>query len=128
MNRRRYILCMVLLLAFSQAAGAKNHYFKHYGISDGLAHQTVYSAVQDLNGFMWFGTDHWCTRWNLNLLWLSPLLVLIAIRLERSPRWALWLQEGCFAVAAVWVLWCGLSVAIIPIILTLALRVAGRMR
>lgn len=78
--------------------------------------------------FMWFGTDHWCTQWNLNLLWLSPLLVLIAIRLERSPRWALWLQEGCFAVAAVWVLWCGLSVAIIPIILTLALRVARQIR
>lgn len=74
--------------------------------------------------FMWFGTDHWCTRWNLNILWLSPLLLLIAIRLQKSPRWALWLQEGCFAVAALWVVVCGLSVAILPIILTLALRVA----
>jgi hypothetical protein len=71
--------------------------------------------------FMWFGTNHYCTEWNLNILWASPLLILIAIRLERSPRWALWLQEGCFAVAIVWVVWCGLSVALIPIILTLAL-------
>lgn len=74
--------------------------------------------------FMWFGTDHWCTQWNLNILWLSPLLILIAIRLERSPRWALWLQEAMFFVAAVWVVWCGLSVAIIPLIIMLMLRVA----
>ena len=74
--------------------------------------------------FMWFGTDHWCTKWNLNILWASPLLILIAIRLNKSPRWALWLQEGCFAAAAVWVIACGLSLALIPIILTIALRVA----
>ena len=73
--------------------------------------------------FMWFGTDHYCTEWNLNILWASPLLILIAIRLERSPKWALWLQEGCFAVAAVWVVWCGLSMALLPLMLTLALRV-----
>ena len=73
--------------------------------------------------FMWFGTDHWCTQWNLNILWLSPLLLLIAIRLERSPRWALWLQEVMFLVAAVWVVWCGLSPAIIPLIIMLMLRV-----
>lgn len=73
--------------------------------------------------FMWFGTDHYCTEWNLNILWASPLLILIAIRLERSPKWALWLQEGCFVVAAVWVVWCGLSMALLPLILTLALRV-----
>ena len=73
--------------------------------------------------FMWFGTAHWCTAWNLNILWLSPLLILVAIRLERSPRWALWLQEGCFLAAMVWVVWCGLSLAIIPAVLTLSLRV-----
>lgn len=78
--------------------------------------------------FMWFGTDHYCTQWNLNILWASPLLILIAIRLERSPRWALWLQEGCFAVAAVWVVWCGLSPAFLPLILTLALRVGVRLK
>lgn len=85
-------------------------------------------AVAGLAGlflcFMWFGTDHWCTRWNLNILWLSPLLLLIAIRHRKSPAWGLWLQEGCFALAAVWVAVCGLSAAILPIIIMLALRVA----
>lgn len=78
--------------------------------------------------FMWFGTDHYCTAWNLNILWLSPLLILIAIRLERSPRWALWFQEVMFLAAAVWVVWCGLSVAIIPLIILLMLRVGMLMR
>ena len=78
--------------------------------------------------FMWFGTDHWCTRWNLNILWASPLLLLIALRLEHSPRWSLWLQQGCFAVAAIWVVACHLSAAIIPIILTLSLRVGTLMK
>ena len=74
--------------------------------------------------FMWVGTDHYCTAWNLNILWASPLLILIAIRHKKSPSWALWFQEGCFVVAAAWVLICGLSLALLPIILTLALRVA----
>ena len=71
--------------------------------------------------FMWFGTDHYCTEWNLNILWASPLLLLIAIRMERSPKWALWLQLTMFAVALVWVVWCHLSVGFIPIIFALAL-------
>lgn len=76
--------------------------------------------------FMWFGTDHYCTAWNLNILWASPLLLLIAVRMERSPRWALWLQLACFAVAAVWVLVCGLSPAVLMIVFILVLPV-GRM-
>jgi len=72
--------------------------------------------------FMWVGTDHYCTQWNLNILWANPLLILVAIRLERSPRWSLWLLDACFAVAAVWVLWCGLAPAILLLIVTLALR------
>ena len=77
--------------------------------------------------YMWFGTSHWCTKWNLNILWTSPLLLLIAIRLQRSPRWSLWLQEACFLAVAVYVIIFSLSPAIIPLILTLALRIAVNM-
>ncbi len=76
--------------------------------------------------FMWFGTDHYCTKWNLNILWASPLLILVAIRMERSPRWALWLQLACFVAAAVWVVVCGLAPAVLIIIFILALPL-GRM-
>jgi len=78
--------------------------------------------------FMWVGTDHYCTQWNLNILWANPLLILVAIRLERSSRWSLWLMVGCLAVAAVWTLWCGLSPAILLLILTLAFRIVGYLR
>ena len=71
--------------------------------------------------FMWFGTSHYCTQWNLNILWASPMLLWIAIYMERTPRGALWTQLGMFAVALVWVVWCHLSVGFIPIIFTLAL-------
>ena len=71
--------------------------------------------------FMWFGTDHYCTAWNLNIFWASPLLILVAIRMERSPRWALWLQLACFVAAAVWVVVCGLAPAVLIIIIILAL-------
>ena len=74
--------------------------------------------------FMWFGTNHYCTEWNLNILWASPLLIWMAVYLERTPRWALWIQLVMFAVALVWVVWCHLSVAFIPLILTLALCTA----
>lgn len=74
--------------------------------------------------FMWFGSAYYCTKWNLNVLWASPLLILIAIRMKKSPRWALWLQEGMFAIALVWVIVCGLSLALVPIILIFALRVS----
>ena len=78
--------------------------------------------------YMWFLTDHSCTAWNPNILWASPLLILVAIRLDRSPRWALWFQMGCFALAALWVVLSGASLALLPLILTLALRVWDIMR
>lgn len=78
--------------------------------------------------FMWFGTNHYCTEWNLNILWASPLLIWMAVYLHRTPRWAIWIQLAMFVVALVWVVWCHLSVAIIPLILTLALCTALMMR
>lgn len=78
--------------------------------------------------FMWVGTDHYCTQWNLNILWANPLLILIAIRLERSPRWALWMVAVCMLVAVIWSLWCGLAPAIPFIILTLSMRVGKLLR
>lgn len=76
--------------------------------------------------FMWFGTDHYCTKWNYNLLWASPLLLLIAIRLERSPRWALWLQTGML-VAYMIIAGVNHTFALLPIALLLLIRLwAGR--
>ena len=121
------VVAFALLLAVTAVLTVCAHRFSFKPVVFNVIDRVLF-IVAGLCGlflcFMWFGTDHWCTQWNLNILWLSPLLILIAIRLGRSPRWALWLQEAMFFVAAVWVVWCGLSVAIIPLIIMLMLRVA----
>lgn len=42
--------------------------------------------------FMWLGTDHYVTKYNLNLLWALPTHCIVAfILLKRKlPRWTLW--------------------------------------
>ena len=75
--------------------------------------------------FMWTGTEHYCTKWNLNILWASPFFLLIAIRMAKSPRWLLWLQL-VMLVAALIITAFGwpqqINLAVIPLIIALILR------
>lgn len=69
MTGKTLILCertflTVLLMLLCVSSIGKNYYFRHYDKSDGLAHQTVYSAVQDANGFLWFGTKSGLSRFD----------------------------------------------------------------
>ncbi|MCB9032757.1 MAG: DUF4105 domain-containing protein [Chitinophagales bacterium] len=55
----------------------------------------IYLSILGILGwfllFMWFGTDHTSTKWNLNLLWAMPLnfpLAFFMLR-EKSPNWIL---------------------------------------
>ncbi|MDD4116404.1 MAG: two-component regulator propeller domain-containing protein, partial [Massilibacteroides sp.] len=43
---------------------AENLYFRHYNNKHGLSHNTVYAAIQDKRGFMWFGTDDGLNRFD----------------------------------------------------------------
>ena len=36
--------------------------------------------------YLWFGSDHWCTKWNFNLLWANPLFFWIVCRLRKPNR------------------------------------------
>ena len=75
--------------------------------------------------FMWTGTEHYCTKWNLNILWASPFFLLIAIRLEKSPRWFLCLQAALLVLSLLIAVigWPQqFNVAVIPLILVLLLR------
>lgn len=38
--------------------------------------------------FLWFFTDHQATKWNLNILWANPLLLLFAF--VRNPKFSGW--------------------------------------
>lgn len=80
--------------------------------------------------FLWFGSDHWCTKWNMNLLWANPLLLWPLFRL-RKPK-----KADClpmifillFALAA-WPF--GLqrmNAAVLPIILIIIIRLSVRLK
>lgn len=43
---------------------AKDHYFEHLDMSDGLSGSTVFSILQDSQGFMWFGTKNGLNRYD----------------------------------------------------------------
>jgi len=53
----RYILCWILLTVCScKLASAQGLMIRNYNVKDGLANATVYAAVQDKDGFIWFAT------------------------------------------------------------------------
>ena len=43
---------------------AQEYNYQHYDLSNGLSGLTVYSAVQDKNGYMWFGTETGLSRFD----------------------------------------------------------------
>jgi len=43
---------------------AKNHYFKHLGVSDGLSQVCIFSIYQDELGAVWLGTSEGLNRYN----------------------------------------------------------------
>lgn len=51
-----------LLMVFK--APAKDFYFVHYDKESGLCHQNIQCAMQDHNGFMWFGTRAGLSRFD----------------------------------------------------------------
>lgn len=54
----------ILLSLLPQNGKAHNLYFRHYTNKQGLSHNTVYCALQDKKGFMWFGTDDGLNRFD----------------------------------------------------------------
>lgn len=54
---KRYItLCTFLLTGFIARTSAQGILIRNYNVKDGLANATVYGAVQDKDGFIWFAT------------------------------------------------------------------------
>ncbi|WP_343302816.1 histidine kinase [Chitinophaga niabensis] len=56
MQAIRYITLLLFFLAFSRIADAQGLVIRNYNVKDGLANATVYGAVQDAEGFVWFAT------------------------------------------------------------------------
>ena len=68
MNRfkilRLYTLLNSFLIAHSLFAQSENLKFDQIGLEQGLSQSTVYAIVQDVQGFMWFGTQDGLNRYD----------------------------------------------------------------
>lgn len=92
---------------------------------------TVVSLLSVLALFLWFGTDHYCTKINLNVLWASPLFIYFAIRAEKSNRWVVMVQVVMLLYAMVMTLAPlpqRLNAALLPVGLILLIRLLSQLR
>ncbi len=60
---KRNIIFLLSILGFVMI-DAKNHYFKHLGVSDGLSQVCIFSIYQDELGAVWLGTSEGLNRYN----------------------------------------------------------------
>lgn len=91
----------------------------------------VVSVLSLLAIFLWFFTNHYCTKINLNVLWLSPLFIYFAVKLKRSNHYIIYCQLVMLLAAMVLTMvhWPQrLNTAVFPIALTLAIRLISYLR
>ena len=112
---------VVLLTLFARRNRWKLYWF------DGIIYTAV-SIVSLLLIYLWFFSDHWCTKDNFNLMWANPLYIWLLVRLRHSDTlvtiiiglilltflvgFAMWPQQ--------------INSAVLPIALTLAVRLIDR--
>ena len=81
--------------------------------------------------FLWLGTNHRYTEWNLNLLWASPLWLYFLIRGAKSRPWLIVVQLALLLLALLTALvgWPQhLNSAVIPITLVFFIRLIALSR
>jgi len=62
--KKSSFLLLLLLVAFQSVFASKNIIVKDYSIEDGLPNNTVFCALKDADGFMWFGTWYGLTSFD----------------------------------------------------------------
>ena len=62
--RKSIFFCLIVLLMAQSVFSGKNMIVKDYSIENGLPHNTVFCAMKDVDGFMWFGTWYGLTSFD----------------------------------------------------------------
>src|ERR1044072_1919839 len=57
------LIFFLFVIGITECIGQEYHYY-HYDVTDGLSGITVYSIVQDKDGFLWLGTETGLSRFD----------------------------------------------------------------
>ncbi len=58
------IIAIIVAQLLALSGKAQTRAYNHYGVAEGLPGSTVYCALQDSKGFMWFGTESGVSRFD----------------------------------------------------------------
>lgn len=117
-------MCFWVLFAIVLALSLLGHrkVWKLYWL-DGVIYAAV-GIVSLVLMYLWFFSDHWCAKMNLNLIWANPLFLWLLVRLRRNNTVValiigaillVFLAGACFLPQH-------FNSAVLPIALTLAVR------
>jgi hypothetical protein len=91
---------------------------------------TVFSCLAVLMVFFNFFTDHVQMRWNLNIIWLSPFIIVCLVALILDKPWESWFKTVFWLSSIAFIIQIilprGYVFSFIPLILILMLRSAAR--
>jgi hypothetical protein len=99
----RYFTIAVSCLFFQNSAIAQQVVHNSYSLNEGLMSQTVYCALQDKDGYMWFGTDAGVSKFDglffENYTTNDGLCDNEVLRIEQDSKGRIWFLtlSGCVA-------------------------------
>lgn len=116
------LLCLIVI-ALTIWEYKKKSYFKYIDI----VLFSLFVILSLLIIYLWFCSNHYTTKFNLNLLWANPLLIYVLIRLRKSHKVVLYILLACILLPLFffWALPQHFNIASFPLMLLLAVRVGN---
>ncbi|MDY0015697.1 MAG: DUF4105 domain-containing protein [Bacteroidales bacterium] len=116
------VLCVIVIL-LTVWEHKKKTYFKWLDI-------TLFSLISVLSlliAYLWFCSNHYTTKNNLNLLWAHPLFIYILLRLRKSKDICIHISYGLLllCIAGFWFLPQTFNPAVFPVLLLLTVRLVN---
>ncbi|MBP7103294.1 MAG: DUF4105 domain-containing protein [Bacteroidales bacterium] len=114
------LLCIIVIL-LTVWEYKKKTYFKWLDI----ILFSLASVLSLLIAYLWFFSNHYTTKYNLNLIWAHPLFIYLLLRLRKSKDILIHISYGLIVLCILgfWFLPQTFNPAVFPVLLLLALRI-----